>query len=75
MGGPTGWVGHGISLILFPNTIRKSLGWANSVSQDDGDSEVVTVCWFCVVGRISEKEQWLLPGLLSGRKLPLQLSP
>ena len=45
-------------------------GGANSVSQVDGDSDMVPACQISVgVRGRSEKEQWTLPALLSGRKL------
>ena len=50
----------------------------NSVSQVDVVSDMVPTCKFCesVGGEGSEKEQWPLPTLLPGRKLPPpQLSP
>ena len=43
-------------------------GLMNSDSQVDEDSDMVPACWLC---GDSEKEQWPLPTLLSGRKLLL----
>ena len=60
LGGPTSLMGWGL---------RESPGWVNSDSQADGDSNVVPACYLCGV-ESSSKEQWPLPALLSGSKLP-----
>ena len=47
---------------------------ANSISQIDGDSDMLSSCELCM-GEGSEKKQWPLPTLLSGRKLPPSSHP
>lgn len=60
--GPKSWVGRN----------SESQGVADSVSQDDGGSDVMPACQ---LWEGSEKKHWPLPALLSARKLPFQLPP
>ena len=68
----TAWVGPQIGWSRLSGNHQ---GGADSVSQADGDSDMVPACQFCVcfVRGGLRKEQWPLPALLSERKLPLQL--